>query len=251
MQKLQEHIIKEFGSPKAQEFYIAKATAGLWKSEEILLKKYLAPDAKVLDIGCGTGRTTIPLHLMGYSVVGIDITPEMVASAKRIAREKELQISYEVGDATHLRFPDESFDATLFSNNGWTQIPERKRRALALREVFRVLRSSGVFIFTTHVRQWRGFFFFWLTQWIKLYVLKPFGFSVDEEEWGDRFFNKETSAKSDIPHYDRQYIHIPSVTEVRRDIARAGFALEFTARASKISGEVRKYSPMFYVCRKP
>lgn len=250
MKNLTSHIVHEFGSPKAQEFYIAKATEGLWKSEEVVLKKYLTLNARVLDLGCGTGRTTIPLHLMGYSVIGVDITPEMIANAKKIAQIKEFDIRYEVGDATALQFPDTSFDGVLFSNQGWTMIPGRSLRTRALQEVFRVLRKGGVFIVTTHVRKWQGFTVFWLKQWLKLYLLKPIWFSIDEEEWGDRFFNRETSADNDIPHYDRQYIHIPAVDEVRSALKQAGFSIELVSRSHEISAEVKRYSPMFYVCHK-
>lgn len=82
---LQQHIIDEFGSPLAQEFYAQKAEEGLWPAEEILIKKYFPVRAKILDLGCGTGRTTMPLVHMGYEVVGVDITPAMIEHAKHCA----------------------------------------------------------------------------------------------------------------------------------------------------------------------
>ncbi len=250
MKNLQEQVIQQFGLPAAQAFYAAKAEAGLWPSEEVVIKRYFPYGALVLDLGCGTGRTTIPLFLMGYKVVGVDITPEMIENAKKIAAVKELAISYEVGDAARLRFPDNSFDCVLFSNQGWTQIPGSANRLRALHEIRRVLKPGGCFIFTTHIRRIRGFIFFWLVQWLKHFIFRPLGFRIDEEEWGDRFFSKETSAKDDIPHYEKQYIHIPSVAEVKKAIAATGFSLEFCERANAIAPQHRISSPMFYVSRK-
>ena len=250
MKDLQKHVVEQFGLPAAQAFYVAKAETGLWPSEEVVIKRYFPYGARVLDLGCGTGRTTIPLFQIGYKVVGVDITPEMVANAKKVAQTKGLAISYEVGDATALRFPDNSFDCVLFSNQGWTQVPGSANRLRVLQEIRRVLKPGGIFIFTTHVRKWRGFTLFWLTQWVKLYLLKPLGFRIDEEEWGDRFFSKETSAKDNIPHYEKQYIHIPSVAEVKRAIQKAGFVLALCTFSHLVAPKSGTSSPMFYICRK-
>lgn len=244
--KLKKHVVKEFGSKITQEMYRKKAEEGLWKSEEILIKRYFKKKSSVLDMGCGTGRTTIPLSKK-YKVVGVDITPEMIKNAKKIAKSKGLKIRYEIGDATKLRFKDESFDNALFSNNGWTQIPGRNNRIKALKEIYRVLKPGGYYIFTTHVRKLKGFMFFWLKQWFKLNILKPLGFRVDEIDFGDRFFARETSGAQ---FEQKQYIHIPSINEVRGQLSDTGFEFVFMKQEHKIAKKRAEYSPMFYVYRK-
>lgn len=43
----------------------------------------LGPRARVLEIGCGTGQATLPLAQLGCTVVGIDLSPDMAAIARR------------------------------------------------------------------------------------------------------------------------------------------------------------------------
>ncbi len=46
---------------------------------------------KILDVGCGTGRVSIPLAEMGFDVVGIDISPTYIDIANKRAKEKGLE----------------------------------------------------------------------------------------------------------------------------------------------------------------
>ncbi len=127
------------------EYYSKKEN--LFPQERVVIERYFRKKGgKVLDLGCGTGRTTYHLYRMGYRVVGVDISEEMV----RIARRKYPYIDFYVGDACSLSFKDESFDYVLFSFNGIDYIYPESNRIAALREVYRVLRPGGVFAFSTH-----------------------------------------------------------------------------------------------------
>jgi SAM-dependent methyltransferase len=109
------------------------------------LRALLPPVAgrRVLDAGCGTGRTSAWLVEAGAEVVGIDASPEML----RPARERLPSASFVAGDlAEPLPFADESFDiavAGLVMHYLRDWVP-------TLRELRRVLRADGVFALSTH-----------------------------------------------------------------------------------------------------
>ncbi|MBW3020503.1 class I SAM-dependent methyltransferase [Candidatus Woesearchaeota archaeon] len=252
MSKLKKLVIEEFSSEGAQKQYLQKAKEGYWISEEHFIRKYFKKDGKVLDLGCGTGRTTIPLYEEGYDVIGVDITPAMIKNAKVIAKEKGLKIKYEIGDATKLKFKDESFGYVLFSNQGWTQIPGKENRFEALKEIKRVLKKGGIFMFTTHPRhEFRFSRLLWLKNWIKYFILRRLGFKFMEEEYGDVFFSRESSDKSGKTFTQKQYIHIPSIREVKKEITKAGFELLEVCEDMQISKtDERKFPPVVYICQK-
>lgn len=102
-----------------------------------LLKGYLPQnrDAKILDAAGGTGRITLPLAKMGYSVTLCDISPRMLEVARRkLLREGVLdRVDIFECDIGGLRFADESFDFALC----WNGMLE------AAKELIRVTKRGG------------------------------------------------------------------------------------------------------------
>ena len=94
--------------------------------------------SRILEVGCGTGRTSCYLAAQGHDVVGIDIRPDMIAKAKKRAEKENLTLEFLEGDAISLPFPDESFDVVLVES-----VSIFTDTAKALSEYYRVLRSGG------------------------------------------------------------------------------------------------------------
>lgn len=107
----------------------------------------------VLDVGTGRGLLMIGAakHLNTGKSVGIDIWSAKDLSGNTMEgtlRNAELEsvrekVDVQNGDATAMRFPDASFDV-IFSNACIHNIPGRKARDQACREIVRVLKPGGV-----------------------------------------------------------------------------------------------------------
>ena len=102
------------------------------------------PDARILDIGCGTGSLTLlaaqQLEPPGEAV-GLDAAPRMIEIARRKARKAGLPARFVTGVAEALEFPDASFDLVVNSMFIHHIDTDLKREAFA--EMFRVLRPGG------------------------------------------------------------------------------------------------------------
>ena len=119
----------------------------LYPIEADLIRRYFPPPpARLLDIGCGAGRTTAELARMGYRVTAIDLADALL----RAAREKVGGATFLKMDAAKLEFPDASFDGAIFSFNGMDCIYPRSHRCKVFTEVRRVLVPGGVFYYSGH-----------------------------------------------------------------------------------------------------
>jgi ubiquinone/menaquinone biosynthesis C-methylase UbiE len=97
---------------------------------------------RVLDVGCGTGADAFDLAaLVGGSghVTGVDLSASMIEEARRRAAERNLRVTFEVGDAQALRFEDGTFDAVR-TERTLMHVPDADR---AFAEMVRVLRREG------------------------------------------------------------------------------------------------------------
>ena len=135
-----------FNNHRAVDIFADKTE--LFPVEKKIFDRYLVSVGQVLDLGCGTGRTTRFIVDLDNDVTGSDISPLMINRA----RELHPDIKFEVQDACNLPYPDSVFDAVVFSFNGLDCIYPEASRMKALKEIYRVLNLGGVFIYSSHTK---------------------------------------------------------------------------------------------------
>jgi arsenite methyltransferase len=103
----------------------------------------LSPGERVLDLGCGAGTDSLVAAQMvgdGGRVIGIDMTPEMLAKARVAAAELgAANVEFVEGEIEQLPLPDESVDVVI--SNGVIDLVPDKDAVFA--EIQRVLRPGG------------------------------------------------------------------------------------------------------------
>ena len=101
---------------------------------------------RVLELGCGTGRITIPLALQGFDITGIDIEESMLARAREKAAQKGVSIDWVHGDVRYFDL-GKQFDAVLFPVNSIAHMLDNRDMEACLACVWRHLADDGRFIF--------------------------------------------------------------------------------------------------------
>jgi ubiquinone/menaquinone biosynthesis C-methylase UbiE len=100
----------------------------------------LPPDARVLELGCGNGKTLSVMNQRGWNVTGIDISPRAIQLARRVCPAVQ-EINLAVADVRQMPFGVGAFDAVFaFHILGHLSAADR---AAALKEICRVTRAGG------------------------------------------------------------------------------------------------------------
>jgi SAM-dependent methyltransferase len=107
--------------------------------DDLVARLKPAPGVDWLDSATGTGETAKRAARAGADVVGVDIAPALVETARSEAEEEGLQIRYEVCDCEALPYEDASFDV-VSSSCGVMFAPDHDAVA---RELARVCRPGG------------------------------------------------------------------------------------------------------------
>lgn len=163
----------------------------------------------VLDLGCGAGHAALAVAPHAADVTAIDVTPDMVAAASRLAADRGMaNVTFRVADVAHLPYADAQFDV-ITSRVAAHHFSDP---AQALAEAFRVLRPGGQMLLidsvapedaaldtflncfellrdASHVRDWRP------SEWLGMFqaagfasgeVLEHFAIPLDGQDWVER-----------------------------------------------------------------
>lgn len=102
----------------------------------------------VLDVATATGNTAFALAPHAGRVVGVDLTPEMLAVAREQAKTRGItNVTFQEGDAEHLPFPEGTFDVVVcrIAAHHFPDVPA------FCREAARVLRPAGRLVVVDNV----------------------------------------------------------------------------------------------------
>ena len=97
------------------------------------------PGEKVLDAATGTGAVALLAAERGADVVGMDLAPVLIDTARELAADRGVSVQFEVGDAEEMTYADASFDVVA-STCGVMFAPDHEAVAS---ELARVTRSGG------------------------------------------------------------------------------------------------------------
>lgn len=114
---------------KPQSAFVRLADAGAFASP-------------VLDSGCGTGEQSLMLAARGYEVMGVDLAPTAIASARQKAASRGLPVEFHVADALHLEALQRMFASVV--DSGVFHTFDDELRAAYVASLATVVRPNGV-----------------------------------------------------------------------------------------------------------
>jgi SAM-dependent methyltransferase len=112
----------------------------------------LNPNAKILDVPCGTGRHSVLFARKGYQVTGVDISRDCLRIAKAGSRHKNVR--YLHGDMSRLQKFRGSFDAVLNLFTSFGYFATDKENEAVLKQMASTLRPGGKLVLNLIDRDW-------------------------------------------------------------------------------------------------
>jgi SAM-dependent methyltransferase len=119
--------------------YSAIAARIVLMAEQLVESADLRAGEAVLDVATGTGNAAIAAARRGCQVTGVDYVEALLDRGRERAAAEGLHVTFVEGDAEHLPYPDDTFDAVL-SCVGVMFTPDHEQAAA---ELVRVCRPRG------------------------------------------------------------------------------------------------------------
>ena len=145
MKQWYEELFENYGEKYDNEIY-TQGTIG----ECDFIEKEIGYNktAKILDIGCGTGRHSIELTRRGYKVIGIDLSESLLRRAKEKASQQNLKIDFQRHDARKLPFSHEFDLVIMLCEGGFSLMETDEMNFRILKNAAKALKPGGKLIFT-------------------------------------------------------------------------------------------------------
>ena len=198
---------------------------GLDEWEQDYVRRYFDPRAPTLEVGSGGGRVVFALERAeGFTdVTAIDFVERLVDASAAAAARTGSRVTFRVGNALALDFPDESFPQVLAVDVLLSHFPRRDLRMRVLAEIRRVMAPGGLLMLNVHnvarvpsLRLVR-----WLTKAARLFGNRDGYWSNDLPRLGAR------SGRVDLWFLRRgqSHLHYYYPAELMYDVLNAGFTV--------------------------
>lgn len=130
-------MLAENDAKKYKQFYDTTLGKQILQQELQFINEKLTDKKTILSVGCGPAivETELQKLLPEATIIGLDNSKEIITQAPR-------EISLLIGDASHLSFKDNYFDAVLYV----TSLEFIKNSKKTIQETYRVLRKKGVLL---------------------------------------------------------------------------------------------------------
>jgi len=174
----------------------------------------LRAGARVLDVPCGAGRLTLPLHERGLHLTGVDLSDEQIAQARRrgAAARDGARIEWRQADIRDLPW-DSAFDAAFCFGNSFGYLDPDGTRAF-VHALARALKRGGRFAMDTGM---------------VAETILPSLRDRDEAQFGDVRFIEDNTYHSDTSCLETRY------TFVRGGVAQTRGGLHWIYTIGEIS----------------
>ena len=179
------------------------------------VQQWVGEGERVVDFGCGTGRSLLPLARRGDPVLGVDLSLAMLSQLRRKAEAESLSVWLLRANLVELQaLADASFDVglCLFSTLG--MVRGGAQRQQAMRHFARILRPGGRLLLHVHN--------VWDHLWVpggRRTLAMALGKSLFARDWqfGDRIYPYRG--------VQQMYLHTFRWSEIRRLVDSTGFQL--------------------------
>lgn len=141
----------------------------------------LPKGSKILDLGCGQGRISTPLALLGYRVTGLDGSQAMIEAAKQRTRAAGVEVRLIHSDMQNFDSVDE-YDAVINIGTAFGYVQNEAEDIDIMNRIYKALKPGGLFVQETENRDFR----------ISRHIGKTWVVINNNTVWSDRLFDSVT-----------------------------------------------------------
>ena len=117
---------------------------------EVLAIAEILPAGRMLDIGCGYGRTAIYMSQKGWHAVGIDYVPQAIAEARKRAAALQTEVDFRNESTIDMPYLDGPFDLAV--DVGCMHSFSDAERARHIQELARLLAPGATYLLFAHLK---------------------------------------------------------------------------------------------------